>query len=335
MASALVMISHSSQDSALAQSLCEALERRGMSCWIAPRDLAPGEDWAEGIVRGIESCEAMALIVSENINASPHVLNEITQAVHLGRLIYPIVVGEVRLTRSLDYYLRPRHWLFADGESLEKAVEVLQRALTGQADWERAASPPSIRRRLRHGSFDGLVAGLAGSALTAVVVLGALLWGWQGMEQRREAREAAHYQSIGWIAPASAVRSDTGSGGESDWRLSGSVFLAGDAPRFDQVSLSLAPATQALWPPMDLTDGLDRTAVTPALNFSISRPIPQLEGELVFCLQRPHPVLGTTHRVEQHFNARQAAARQGEQRVEFVAASEPRVVAAPSKPCGG
>lgn len=335
MATSLVMISHASQDCALAQSLCGALELRGISCWIAPRDLAPGEDWAEGIVRGIESCDAMALIVSGNINASAHVLNEITQAVHLGKLIYPIVVGEVRLTRSLDYYLRPRHWLFTDGHSLDRAVEVLQRALGGQADWERTAAPPSLSRRLRHGSLGGLAAGLAGSALTAVLVLGALLWGWQGMEQRRAAGEAAHYQSIGWIVPASAVRADPGAAAEADWRLSGSVFLSGDAPRFDQVSLSVASGTDALRPPVDLSDGLDRKAVTSALNFSISRSIPGLEGELVFCLQRPHPMLGTPHRVEQHFHARRVDARQGEQRVEFIAASEPRVIVSPSKPCGG
>lgn len=61
----------------------------------------------------------MVLVVASHINRSTHVLNEITQTVHLGRPIFPVLMGEVRLSRSLDYYLRPRHWLFAESAHLE------------------------------------------------------------------------------------------------------------------------------------------------------------------------------------------------------------------------
>ena len=37
-----VFISHSSQDRKWAEMACAELERRGIGCWIAPRDITPG-----------------------------------------------------------------------------------------------------------------------------------------------------------------------------------------------------------------------------------------------------------------------------------------------------
>jgi len=37
-----VFISHSSEDAKVARAICAALENRGLSCWIAGRDVGPG-----------------------------------------------------------------------------------------------------------------------------------------------------------------------------------------------------------------------------------------------------------------------------------------------------
>ena len=49
-----VFISYSHQDKAAADAACSALESAGVRCWIAPRDVAPGADWAGAIVSAIE-----------------------------------------------------------------------------------------------------------------------------------------------------------------------------------------------------------------------------------------------------------------------------------------
>ncbi len=46
-----VFISHSTKDKQWADQLCSSLETVGISCWIAPRDIQPGQSWA-----GHESC---------------------------------------------------------------------------------------------------------------------------------------------------------------------------------------------------------------------------------------------------------------------------------------
>ena len=51
--SASVFISYASQDQKVANTLCKALEGRGFSCWIASRNIAPGENFQIAIVRAI------------------------------------------------------------------------------------------------------------------------------------------------------------------------------------------------------------------------------------------------------------------------------------------
>jgi hypothetical protein len=46
-------------------------EKRGIKCWIAPRDILPGASWPNAIVNGIELCRAMLLVLTEQANSSP------------------------------------------------------------------------------------------------------------------------------------------------------------------------------------------------------------------------------------------------------------------------
>ena len=44
-----VFISYSSRDKVIADAVCHFLEQGGIKCWIAPRDIAPGFDYADMI----------------------------------------------------------------------------------------------------------------------------------------------------------------------------------------------------------------------------------------------------------------------------------------------
>lgn len=75
-----VFLSHASADSAVALGVCEAIERAGMICWIAPRHVTPGVFYADEIVHAIDAAKALVLILSQNAAASPHVLREVERA---------------------------------------------------------------------------------------------------------------------------------------------------------------------------------------------------------------------------------------------------------------
>lgn len=73
-------ISYSSKDKDVADKLCAALEGVGIRCWIAPRDLRAGTDWGDAVIAAILGGRVMALVLSENAQASPQVRNEVNQA---------------------------------------------------------------------------------------------------------------------------------------------------------------------------------------------------------------------------------------------------------------
>ena len=45
--SAPIFISFSSKDQEIAETICQVLEARGLDCWIAARDVRPGENFQE------------------------------------------------------------------------------------------------------------------------------------------------------------------------------------------------------------------------------------------------------------------------------------------------
>jgi TIR domain len=49
--SAPIFINYSSKDQKIAETICRALEARGYNCWIAVRNVGPGENFQEVIVR--------------------------------------------------------------------------------------------------------------------------------------------------------------------------------------------------------------------------------------------------------------------------------------------
>jgi L-fucose isomerase-like protein len=59
-----VFISYATADRKEALAVCKALERRGTKCWIATRDVQPGENYQEAIVRAIRQARALVLVFS-------------------------------------------------------------------------------------------------------------------------------------------------------------------------------------------------------------------------------------------------------------------------------
>jgi predicted NBD/HSP70 family sugar kinase len=75
-----IFISHTGHDQAIAGLLCEHLEKDQIDCWIAPRDVLPGQRYAEAILEAIDDCSVFLLLFSEESTRSPHVNNEIEKA---------------------------------------------------------------------------------------------------------------------------------------------------------------------------------------------------------------------------------------------------------------
>lgn len=106
-----LFISHSSANYDVAAEMCEYIEKHGTTCFIAPRDIRSGKEYAEEIINGIHQADAMVLIMSEQSNKSPHVLREVERAVSRGIPILVYKLEDVKLTKSMEYFLMTHQWI--------------------------------------------------------------------------------------------------------------------------------------------------------------------------------------------------------------------------------
>lgn len=109
-----VFISHSSADHDVAQMLCNKLEAQGITCWMAPRDIIPGEDWAKSITEAITKSSVFLVIYSKNSAQSTQVPREIGLAGARKLCIIPYKIDDTRLEGEFEYYLLNSHWVTAD-----------------------------------------------------------------------------------------------------------------------------------------------------------------------------------------------------------------------------
>jgi formylglycine-generating enzyme required for sulfatase activity len=135
-------ISYAHQDKATADAACAKLEAEGIRCWIAPRDVPPGAEWAEAIVDAIDGCRAMVLIFSSSTNASRQIRREVQQAFDGEKPVVPFRIENVVPERSLRYYMGSVHWLDALTPPLEQHLEKL--AASVQALVRRATADGDV-----------------------------------------------------------------------------------------------------------------------------------------------------------------------------------------------
>jgi len=115
-----VFISYSSIDKSAGETVCSILEQNELSCWIAPRNITPGLDFAEAIIDGIKSSKLFILVYTSNSNNSKQVIREVDRAVHFGLQVINLRLEDVPMSKQLDYYLSSVHWLDAKTPPLEQ-----------------------------------------------------------------------------------------------------------------------------------------------------------------------------------------------------------------------
>ena len=121
-----LFISHVSEDRAAATEIVEELERRGVRCWIAPRDVRPGRPYDDEIATAIEASRAMLLIFSERCNTSDYIRREVTVAGESHKMVIPFRIENAQPKHGLRVRLSDLHWL--DGfVSREQAIDELIR----------------------------------------------------------------------------------------------------------------------------------------------------------------------------------------------------------------
>lgn len=184
-----VFICHSSKDRTLANAICAKLEANRIRCWIAPRDVVPGMEYAQSIVEAIGATHLTVLVFSENANMSPHVHRELERTASHGIPILPFRVEDVVPAPSVEYFISDAHWLDALTPPMEKHLDYLvgtvrlildrEVAKTGgqpmAAATDTVAAPPAPATGPRRAVRYALLAALALVVVAVLVVVGVVV----------------------------------------------------------------------------------------------------------------------------------------------------------------
>ncbi len=133
-------ISYSSEDTAVADTVCERLEDNGIKCWIAPRNIIPGETYSQSIIKAIRHCPIMIFVFSATSNNSQYVMRELDSAVDESTVIIPFRIEDIQPSDSIKFLIKTAHWLDAfpgpSDEHFELLAATVKQHLAGEGESE-------------------------------------------------------------------------------------------------------------------------------------------------------------------------------------------------------
>jgi len=202
-----IFVSYASQDAAIAATVVEALERSGVACWIAPRDVTPGAFYADAIVHAIDATKATVLILSRHAGDSQHVLREVERAASKRHPVVSLRIDQAPLPAGLEYFLNTSQWLDASGGDIARsiptliaAVGVVTRAPAVTPEAALTPRPPATSPSARSSKRTTIiVASLIGLGITGLAI--DRLW----VSSRSPALTSASIAPVSASAPAPPV----------------------------------------------------------------------------------------------------------------------------------
>ena len=121
-----VFISYSTKDTEIAFALLETFESYGLDCWIAPRNIPKGAQWAEEIDKAIQNARVFVVIVSSHSVESRQVPKEIALAVSSCESIFPFRIDDTGLQGTFRYYLSDYQFTDATSDAKQKMIELAE-----------------------------------------------------------------------------------------------------------------------------------------------------------------------------------------------------------------
>ena len=118
-----VFVSHASKNFKIADEVRALLEERGISCWIAPRDIPPGGKYGTAIVDAIADCTVVVLLLTDEANQSSAVENEIERAFGNQKTIIPIRLRDIKPSKGLEFFVSNAQWVDAFVSPLKGRIE--------------------------------------------------------------------------------------------------------------------------------------------------------------------------------------------------------------------
>src|SRR5947209_7320640 len=135
----LVFISYAHEDRTKAEELAAEVEKAHIPCWIAPRDVPFGANYAEAILDAIDTADVVVILLSSHANSSIFVAKEIERAVTYRKHILPVRLENIEPARRLEFHLADVQWLDLwsgssdQPENIRRLIETIRARLQERA----------------------------------------------------------------------------------------------------------------------------------------------------------------------------------------------------------
>ncbi len=170
-----IFISHSSKNSSTAEDICDLIENNGHECFLAPRDIRSGHEYAEEIIDGIDRSDIMLLILSEESNTSPHVIREIERAVSKKIPVIVYKLEDVELSKSMEYFLMTHQWVSAkpniDHSEVLRCINELASGETAPKQSQPASAKPVKKEKPRRSKAPLIIAIIAIAIVMIIAIV--------------------------------------------------------------------------------------------------------------------------------------------------------------------
>jgi hypothetical protein len=120
-----VFISHKNEDRQAAESICAALESENISCWMAPRDITAGQEWAAAIVEALQGSKTFVLLLSSNSKSARQIAREAELADRQKLPMITFRLENVEPPPELLYFVGNVQWLDGFGNHFDSALKKL------------------------------------------------------------------------------------------------------------------------------------------------------------------------------------------------------------------
>ena len=181
-----IFITYSSKDQKVARTICTALENRGLACWISSRNVQPGQNFQEQIVKAIRAAKIMVLVFTANANNSNEIKKELALASQNNLVVIPVRIEDVTPNEAFAYEFATRQWidLFDDWEnSIAHLVELIASTVDDRPSDDRVLAAPkrSTADTLSDAPAPRKMGWRSRRALSMAAVLGVVLVGSVGV----------------------------------------------------------------------------------------------------------------------------------------------------------
>jgi hypothetical protein len=143
-----IFVSYATADTDSVMNIVSELKDQGLKCWMAPRDIRPGEEFGAEIIRGIRSSANFIVFLSHTSVRSRHVRAEVERAVTAAKPMYPVRLSDVEIGEALEFFLSIHQWvdIFDDpaGDSVKRLADAIKSGAPPESIATRNQTPKPL-----------------------------------------------------------------------------------------------------------------------------------------------------------------------------------------------